>query len=549
MMIELPSNLWLFRRYALLVSETKVYLVSWKKGTFRLIGGYVNDTQGLDEFASFVQKNRKLLENKSINVVVNLIGEDYRFEKVAHLVGKFKTDMIRKKYQQLFRGITFSTYLSQGREAIGRRLDLMLFIGILGDEKLSPWIKEIGRVGMALAGVLPSSLVAATINSKIMKDTSGCNVVSYMVEDNFIRHCFYVDGHLRFSRVSRVPPDIRAADLYKILRLEVEKTSTYLTSVKILQQNAKIVVHLVCADDLRQTLDQVVAQSDVDRISVRTISAQGLCNSLGIKRQLIEFGRDSSPILHTALRSLYNPLNTMAPFQMVRYSLARLLATLVGCVYVGWTALVLLGVGLDVWDGYNNYSSKNIDLAVRIEDLRKDYQNQVSLFENPPSSPANMSAAVNTLDGLVKSDYGPGKLLLFTSKLLDEAIFVIPKDLEWYISNETGRETGRLAALSGLPVYNILRVAGVLDPESDPEIGVEQFNRMIRIIRARKDMSVTILRAPRLLESGREITGRLDSEVNVRSLLNTYEENSFEILIAWRDGGDQDSDKVAAANN
>ena len=112
--IALPAAAWQFERYALVVTETKITLVRWKKGSFTRLSEFVNDTQGVQDFNLFLKRNVGRFKDQTINILVSVVGEDYRFEKVAHLVGKYRSDMLKRRFQQLFRGTTYHVAVQQG---------------------------------------------------------------------------------------------------------------------------------------------------------------------------------------------------------------------------------------------------------------------------------------------------------------------------------------------------------------------------------------------------------------------------------------------------
>ena len=199
--LPLPPALWIMTRYALVIEEQTVAFVSWRRGSFRKIAQFANDAQGQGEFSDFMKKKSLSYAQKNINICVSLVGEDYRFEKTAHLSGKYKSDMVKRKCEQLFRGAQYFTHQSQGREEIGRRLDMILFCGILSNEKLQPWVRIVQRNNMHVAGVHSLSLLSCSLFSQVVGKKSGVKVLSFVTDEGTARHNFFIDGHLRFSRI------------------------------------------------------------------------------------------------------------------------------------------------------------------------------------------------------------------------------------------------------------------------------------------------------------------------------------------------------------
>ncbi len=532
--IPIPANLWQVTRYAMLIEEQRILLGSWKQGTFVKLAEFGNDTQGQGDIADFFKRHGTKLAGKSLNICVSLIGEDYRFEKTAHLTGKYKTDMIRRKVSQLFRGATYYTYQGQGREDVGRRLDMILFCGILSNDKVQPWVRIVQRYGMHVAGMHQSSLLSCTIAKTIASDLAGNHVISLISDEGTVRHNFFVDGNLRFSRMSKISSAADPAALMHSIRGEIDKTAQYLTSLKIMQQGQRITAHLVCADDLQAPMQQMAAETEGERIRLKCHSAQQLCQTIGAKRPISEYGRDSTPVMHQMLRSLYNPFGSLAPVTAVRYSTARLVA-IWACVGVAvWSAWNMGGSGLGMIGGVSEYATDNDDLARQIQNIQSDYDRQRERFQAPPSSLDNMEAAVNLLDRSLVEKINPGKMMHYVGNLLSDNQSLQVDELNWFISNGPATGAAQLAFATGFDVYEVVEINGIVVEGANPERTVAAFASMVDEIGQRPDMAVEVLRQPTLVETGGRLTGDLDISTDVRGQLNEFSERGFAIRIAWQ---------------
>ena len=76
--------------------DDEVMLVNWRGGVLRQIAVYDNDENGIALFAEHLTKHR--YRNMGFFVVANVVGEDYRHEKVAHLTGKNKIDFHNRRF-------------------------------------------------------------------------------------------------------------------------------------------------------------------------------------------------------------------------------------------------------------------------------------------------------------------------------------------------------------------------------------------------------------------------------------------------------------------
>jgi hypothetical protein len=532
MNIALPAALWQFERLALVVSETRCVLVSWKKGSFTKLGEFVNDTQGIQEFSHFLKREASKFKGQTINVMVSVVGEDYRFEKVAHLVGKYRTDMLKRRFQQLFRGTTYHIAVPQGRESIGRRQDLVLFCGILSNEKIQPWVRELTRIGMNLAGVHLSSLITGLIYKHIVSsDAEGMQVVSMCVEDNSIRHSFFVDGKLRFSRMSRLRDNSTAEDVFRSVRNEIEKTVQYLTSIRIVQGNTKISAHVVCADDIYEEIYNFCTQAEGGRVSYFADSGRELCVKLGIKKAIDSYGRDSTPVVNEMLRLVF--FNQLAPLEQIRYYIAKMTA-IIACVALGvWGSFNILNDGISYLGTYGRYTSENGDLQQEIAGLSSNYDELVSGFVSPPSTIENMRASVNFLNVVNRSNFNPGKMMLFVSKLLQVAPALEIDALNWYLTADSEGGPGSFSFVSSDTVFEVLEIRGKLTSNIRPELAFEQYSNFADAVNSRIDMQFIVSVEPSLVQADGELSGSVDRRTDVRSQLNAYTNDEFTAKIVW----------------
>ena len=532
--LPLPPQAWFMTRYALVVEEATVAFVSWKRGTFRKIAQFANDTQGQSEFSDFMKKKGLNYSGKNINICVSLVGEDYRFEKTAHLSGKYKSDMVKRKCEQLFRGAQYFTHQSQGREEIGRRLDMILFCGVLSNEKLQPWVRIVQRHEMHIAGVHSLSLLSCSLFSQLVPKKEGIKVISFVADEGTARHNFFVDGHLRFSRIGRLGGSGQnAEEIMRSVRGEIDKTAQYLSSIKLVKQGAPIEVYFVCSDDFHTSLQQLAAVSEGERIRVISVSASQLSQKVGIKRPISEYGRDSSVIVHQMLRSVFSPLDSLAPVNTVAFSFMRNVV-FIGCLVVaGWAGSGILQSGFRMLNGFFSFASENVNLAAEVASERNEYNRLREQFQTPPSSLKNMEAAVNLLDNSLVERINPGKMMRFVGGLLSDNQFLDVQTFDWFLANDPSGQPAPLAFATGLGVYQVADLQGEVFEDTNPELAVELFREMVEQIESRPDMSVIIIAEPELVETGGRLSGELEQATNVHNILNDFSSRAFNFRIIW----------------
>jgi hypothetical protein len=527
----LPAGVWPFTRHGLIINETKVILVTWTRGSFTKVAEFLNDASGLTEFSNFMRADGRKFAKKSFNLCVNLIGEDYRFEKCAHLVGKYRSDMLKSRFQKLFRGTLYNIAEHQGREALGQRQDYFLFCGVLSNDKVQPWVRDLARFSCNVAGVHIGSMLPAGLVKGIIAEPKGINVVSFCLEDGSIRHNFYIDGKLRFSRVSRGKENALPEEIFRLTKSEIDKTSQYLASLKMITPNTKVASYIVCADDIFDALKELGSETVGERVQMKPVAARVLGDSIGIKRPLDEYGRDSSLLCQEMFRSFR--FKQMAAFETVRFYFLQTAGIYISLAAVGWGLYNLTQQGLVAYDSFNRYSDENRELAININQLRSDYQNLVAEFVEPPSTSENMRASVNVLDHVVDIRLDPGKIMLFVSKELEQAPPVVVDNIEWFVSNDPDAYTGEYAYANGRKYFEVLVLEGELDDEYDSEYAYALYSDMVRRINDRPDMELVEYIAPSLVEAGGNLVGSLEQQTDIKSALNAYQNRNFRIRVAW----------------
>lgn len=542
--LALPAQVWQFKRYALMIGEQSVALAAWKAGKFEKLCEYVNDAQGVADFEVYLKDNRKDFQGKSMAVCVSVVGEDYRYEKVAHLIGKYRSDMLKRKFQQLFRGSTFQMAIHQGREPIGRRQDLFLFCGVLSNDKVQPWIRSVTKFGGNLSGVHLGSLMTDSIMRGLTSDRAGVHVLTFTTKDGNLRHCFYIDGLMRFSRQSKYNENAPVENVHNNIRAEIDKTCNYLVSIKLMQGNAKVAVHVIGPDDLVLPLNELVAQHGEDRISMKAISAREIGAQMGITTPVEEFGRDYSLFLHEMLRSIR--FNQMAPVTQIRfYAIKSVLQAATAAVML-WGAYSLLGISYRALTSYGNLLEQNGDLAQSIARLKENYDNQVRSFGTPPSTTENMRAAVNVLDNIAGDTQGggPGRMMLYVSKILARFPAVQVSNMRWYLSNAQDSFTGELSFANGQRLYEVIEIQGLLAPGNDAKGAMGDYKGFVDAVTSRADMLITEQDAPALLEANRELEITLEGRQDIRGVLNRLESDKINIIIAWQPDFAENQDEV-----
>ena len=526
--IKIPSMAWPFRRYGLLVNDEDAALVSWQRGSFQEIARFPNDSAGIARFAEYLKESGQRLRERPIHILANVIGEDYRFEKTPHLIGKFRYDFFQRKIPQLFRGAQYTQAIVQGREELGRREDLVLFFGILTTEKVQPWVREIEKADMSIAGVNGISL----LSQQSLKATgiSGPHIVLVtMHESGLLRQIYYADSKIRFSRLTKVRTDT-PEELAKSLKKEGDRMLQYLNSLKLTSGNVKMESHVICPSAELAQLRELVPNTERLRFNFHDAAAIG--RTLGIRTPMGDLGRDTSLQLHSMFSSLR--IGQMAAFNQIRYYWMRLGCTAVSFVFGLYLLLALWGGGLGFLGAWTNYQSENNELQAKVEQLRNNYRRQITAFGEAPSSPSNMRA-VDGIFGAARSEvFSPGPLMLYISKAISRNPSVRLESYEWYLTDSESGSTGSdMAYLSGKSVYQVVVLKGNFQqgenaPYQEVLDAVEQF---LTSFEDRPDVLVDPVLVPARTTAQGQLSGTVGEGGAIADELQGRE---FEVRVLWK---------------
>ena len=528
MNIFIPTFLQFRVKYGLLLTDNEASVISWKAGELERLAVFSNDDAGIARMMDFLAQNSHTFRDKPLYILVNIIGEDYRFEKVAHLIGKYKTDFHARRMQQLFRGSQFCLSEVQGREERGKREDWVLFSGVLTENKVLPWIQAAVRAGCYLGGVhMVSHMLSDHILRAVGGHLKGNNLLVTLHERSLLRQTFFINGHLRFSRVSKVHSET-VEELASSVKKELERTLQYLGSLKISTASG-IKVRMIAPTNMVGQLRELTPSSE--RITFDFYDVVQIAQKIGLKSPIESLGADSSLPMHLMFSCVRT--GQLAPAKLVTYYWSYLGAQMAVAF------LVLYGINayltpIGYWlEGYEN-SSVSVELTQTVNTLQRQYDAEVgAVVGEPPSSPNNMRAVssfYSTMEDLVIS---PTQLLYFIGQGLRKNPGIQINKIDWQVSSSpsAGDAIDR-TIVSGGDVYQIAEMSGVL-----LERGVENYRdvaarakRLIISLSGREDVYVDAIEVPSDTISTQNLSGELSSKLDVEAPTS----RNFVLRIIWK---------------
>ena len=523
--IKIPN---LKTNYGLLVTDSDATLVSWRRGAFERLASFSNDDEGVQQFSVFLQKDISKYRGAGFHILTNVIGEDYRVEQVAHLIGKYRSDFHKRRISQLFRGATLSLSEVQGREERGRRDDIVLFYGLLAENKVIPWMNAILRVSdVYLAGVHAAAFVSTPVLQAVEKNwRQGNQLLMTLHENGLLRQTQYSRGRIRFSRVSKIN-DENVDEFAASIKKELDRTMQYLHSLKISVASG-LSVQFICPGAMVGQLREKI--SSTDKISFNFHDAAAVSQKVGLSAPMGEYGRDSSLSLHSMFSHLW--LTQLAPFRNIRFYWMRAISQVAATVLAIYAVFGVAGPIGEFYEGYQ-LDLRAQSLTEERAQKQSQYQSELQLSDTPPSDPENISAVSKVFRVLEKIDISPSQLMYYVSQALEKNRRVEISSMRWYVVNDINASEGKPEALvSGEDIYQVMEIDGFLSPILN-ENYLDVANRaqvLVDSFEKRGDISIVPVVLPSQDLDQSALSGQFTEGYNVEEAKS----RDFKLRILWK---------------
>ena len=203
--------------------------------------------EGLARFARYLERH----PGDPACVIADVVEEEFREETVPHVFGADRRALLRKRASRLFRDARHVRSAVQEREPDGRRDDRVLFSAITRPGVLAPWLEEMARRGVPLAGICSPATLTGAMLKAIGAGDERVLVVSLQSGGGLRQTCLR-RGRLELSRLAVTPGSRDAADVLA----EVGKTRRYLDGLRTPPPGERLRVCLLShggmLDDLRR---------------------------------------------------------------------------------------------------------------------------------------------------------------------------------------------------------------------------------------------------------------------------------------------------------
>jgi len=422
------------------ISAQGALVADWRGSRIAECQAFAHDDAGLAAYKEHLAR----FSNVPVEIMVDAVEEDYRFETLPHVSGGDRTELVNRKLKQHYRNTPYIAAVLLGRETDKRRDDRYLFSALTNPELITDWLQPVIAHGLPVAGVYLLPMVSAELLEKLGARAANQLVVAQHA--NGLRLTFFRDRRFRLSRLTRGDSG-RAENRVRYFAEEISNTRLYLHALRTMTLDESLSVLLIDRTDELAEVAAGVSRENPSLECARLGRAE-LASRIGISESLL----DISPyVIYLHLLGLKAPRSNLAPAAVTaghrRYRMRRGL-------YAGCGALI---AAIVAWTGANLYQAMALrgeteDAARLTASLSAQYQEITRQFPQAPASAENLKKTVEIAQKLRESVHTPQRMMALVSRALEASPTIIVREFGWkYGSTEIAAEGGARAITAGAP--------------------------------------------------------------------------------------------------
>ena len=405
------------------ISVSGATAARWRGGQLASCTVFGNDDNSIAAFGEFLAR----YSNTPAYLLVDAVEEDYRFETMPHASASERGQMVERKLRQYYRSTPYSGGMLLGRDSGKRRDDRFLFSALTNPELIEPWLAELNRAGLPVAGIYLLPTVTPALVDLI--GVRAPNLLLVAVHPAGIRLTFFKDGVFRLSRLSRADADSGEG---RAIIDEISNTRLYLHALRAATLDESVAVVLLDhADRLAGTGAAITAENP--SLQCTRLGRADIAARLKLDPALIT--QSLSTIYLSLLGARTPDTNLAAPAITLgfrRYQARRQLIAAAGI-----TAAVCA-----VWAGFNILQQLSVsedinDVARRTARVNAEYQTATLQFPESPTSAENLQKGTELAKKLRDDARTPEQFLAVVGRALEASPQIVLLELGWqYLPGE-----------------------------------------------------------------------------------------------------------------
>lgn len=462
---------------------------------------FSDDPAGRENFASLLQTARC-----PTYLLTDLIEEDFRHEIIPHLTGGNRTALLKRKFDQFYRGTPFQQATLLHRQKTGRRDDDMLFSALTNPSLITPWLNIMLAQQTPLGGIYSVPQISAPLVKNYPSDH--LLLISWEKYSG-LRQTYFSEHHLQISRLTPIHAEMT---FHEAVVKELSRTYQYLKSLSLLPSGQILDVRILChADDRNKLRGNLPDDADMhyDFADIEELGKQ-------LKIDYRFNDSDASQIfLHQLAAS--RPKTDYSNAEHTRfYKLWQL-----GRAF-NWGAALLLPASMlwaiaTVWQSGSNDTDT---LRIQTQRLLAETQQITQGFPNTHAPAVDMKAGVTVMRRLYQYAPPPQTILDPLSKALNHFPQIALNELDWQ-----GNATEPVASntQSDVPAQVITLKGDLRDFDNDFRSALAYLDRFQ--LELGTSYQVTVLAKPLDVSPGGSLADQREAREN---------ELGFSLKLVWR---------------
>ena len=398
----------------------------WRQGVTQPGPVFPGGEPGLEAFGGYLRETASV----PACLLVDAVEEEYRRDTLPHVIGQDRQTLIRHRAKRLFRETPYWYAELQGREAGGRRDDIVLYTVLGNQALLAPWLDVMGRRRVPLVGIYSLPLLSAGLLRYVDLASDHALLVS-MQGPGRLRQSFFQGPYLKISRLAHVASAQPSQDVAAILD-EVEKLRRYLNSLRLLPRPGALDVYLLGHGEMFAELEREALNTGSVRYHL--VDTGDLAWRLGMGR---DFDSPYSESLFVQLLLRNRPANHYATPDQTHYFAMRRVRVAMLAASAALMFGSLLWSTLQLVEGVM-YRERTAVARQQTDFYTQRYERARAEMPTVPAEPAELKSAVDTARILERTRSTPLPVMQLLGRVLRDYPVLRIHELEWRVRRETG---------------------------------------------------------------------------------------------------------------
>lgn len=412
-------------RQILFLSSTCLTVYHHSGRRLERIGCFVGADAGLAHFDDYLQKFAAL----PALVLTDLVEEDFRIDTVAHTLGGDRKALLDRHVTRLYRGTDYRYAHVLGRDPKNKRKDEVLFSGLLNSELADMWLEAMRHHKTPIVGVYSLPLVSLRLVNKIWDKRKDVLFVTHNLSSG-LRQSFFIQGQMRFSRLTPIPEDIPSQDYARFVHAEIGKTKRYLSNLHLLARDVVLDVCIPSGGEPLAELEKMRSNETLTHYELHDVSE--LARGIGYRGAINADYCDELFVYSLATHrhpNHYGSEQHRYHFKLHRIHQA-LTAASVAAVIGG-----VLWTSAQISDGLL-YRGQIAGVEARLSQAQEHYSELQSRTPEASIAADDVRLAVTTADQLQQQRHTPSTVLSQYGQALLRNPGLQVTQIEWFVSTD-----------------------------------------------------------------------------------------------------------------